>query len=97
MLTAFIGFRAKRVIKWQSEGCLLLRLYVTVGEAEWLKSLPTLKPTNILAEHKPYISCGTSKNKGNKDKAGVSRAGGSQKIRSKTFEGIAAAVAEQWG
>lgn len=63
----------------------------------WLKSLPPLKPTNILAEHKPYISCGTSKNKGNKDKAGVSRAGGSAKIRSKTFEGIAAAMAEQWG
>lgn len=44
-----------------------------------------------------YISCSTSKNKGNKDKMGVSRAGGAQKIRSKTFEGIAAAMAEQWG
>lgn len=63
----------------------------------WLKNLPHLVPTNIIYDYKPYISCGTSRNKGNKDKMGVSRAGGAQKIRSKTFEGIAAAMAEQWG
>lgn len=63
----------------------------------WLKLLPPLKPTNVLYKFKPYISCGTSKNKGNKDKAGVSRAGGSARSRSKTFEGIAMAMAEQWG
>lgn len=63
----------------------------------WLKNLPKLEPTNILNEYKPYISCGTSKNKGNKDKAGFSRSGGSAKIRSKTFPGIARAMAEQWG
>lgn len=63
----------------------------------WLKHLPPLRATNILTEYKPYISCGTSHNKGNKDKAGVSRKGGAQKVRSKTFEGIAAAMAEQWG
>lgn len=63
----------------------------------WLKNLPLLKPTNILTEYKPYVSCGTSKNKGNKDKSGFSRAGGSSKIRSKTFEGIAEAMALQWG
>lgn len=57
----------------------------------WIKGLPKLKPTKILSEYKPYVSCGTSKNKGNKDKAGFSRAGGAAKIRSKTFEGIAAA------
>lgn len=62
----------------------------------WIKGLPKLKPTKILSEYKPYVSCGTSKNKGNKDKAGFSRAGGAAKIRSKTFEGIAAAMAEQW-
>lgn len=62
----------------------------------WLKSLPKLKPTKILTEYKPYISCGTSANKGNRDKAGVSRAGGAAKIRSKTFKGIAAAMAQQW-
>lgn len=62
----------------------------------WLKGLPKLKPTNILTEYKPYVSCGTSRNKGNKDKAGVSRSGGASKVRSKTFEGIAAAIAFQF-
>lgn len=63
----------------------------------WLKNLPPLKPTNILTEYRPYVSCGTSHNKGNPDKAGYSRAGGDKLIRSKTFEGIARAMAEQWG
>lgn len=63
----------------------------------WLKGLPKLIPTNILSEYKPYVSCGTSHNKGNKDKAGVSRAGGAAKVRSKTFWGIADAMADQWG
>ncbi len=62
----------------------------------WLKGLPKLKSTNVLTEYKPYVSCGTSHNKGNKDKAGVSRRGGSAIIRSKTFPGIAAAMARQW-
>jgi len=63
----------------------------------WLRGLPPLKPTKIITEYKPYVSCGTSKNKGNKDKAGVSRAGGAAKIRSKTFPGVAQAMAQQWG
>ena len=63
----------------------------------WLKGLPNLQPTNILTEYKPYVSCGTSRNKGNPDKSGVSRKGGAQKVRSKTFWGIARAMAEQWG
>ena len=63
----------------------------------WIKKLPKLKPTKILSEYKPYVSCGTSKNKGNKDKAGFSREGGAAKIRSKTFQGVARAMAEQWG
>lgn len=63
----------------------------------WLKGLPKLQPTNILSDYKPYVSCGTSHNKGNKEKAGVLRAGGAAKVRSKTFEGIAEAIATQWG
>ncbi len=63
----------------------------------WLKGLDPLKPTNILTEYKPFVSCGTSRNKGNPDKAGYSRAGGASKVRSKTFWGIARAMAEQWG
>ena len=63
----------------------------------WLKGLPPLIPTELCYDTRPYVSCGTSRNKGNADKAGVSRAGGAAKIRSKTFPGIAAAMAEQWG
>ena len=63
----------------------------------WLKGLPELQSTVVMPNHKPYISCGTSRNKGNADKSGVSRAGGSSKVRSKTFPGIAQAMAEQWG
>ena len=63
----------------------------------WLIGLPPLQPTNIVSDYKPYVSCGTSRNKGRKDKAGHSRAGGDKKVRSKTFPGIARAMAEQWG
>ena len=63
----------------------------------WLFGLKPLIPTKILREYKPYISCGTSQNKGNPDKAGCTRKGGSSKTRSKTFPGIARAMAEQWG
>ena len=63
----------------------------------WIKGLPQLLPTEICENFKPFVSCGTSANKGNPEKAGFSRAGGAQKIRSKTFWGIARAMAEQWG
>ena len=63
----------------------------------WLKGLPPLFPTEIVQDYKPYVSCGTSRNKGNKDKSGMSRRGGAQKVRSKTFPGVAKAMAEQWG
>lgn len=63
----------------------------------WLKGLPQLVPTEIVKDYKPYVSCGTSRNKGNKEKSGVSRAGGASIVRSKTFPGIAKAMAEQWG
>lgn len=62
----------------------------------WLKGLPELTPTKILTEYKPFVSCGTSRNKGNPDKAGFSRRGGAAKVRSKTFIGIAEAMADQW-
>jgi hypothetical protein len=63
----------------------------------WLKGLPTLTPTKIMKDYKPYLPSNTSQNKGNKEKYGVSRSGGTSKVRSKTFEGIAAAMAKQWG
>lgn len=63
----------------------------------WLKGLPPLIPTEVVSDYKPYVSCGTSRNKGNPEKSGMSRRGGAQKVRSKTFPGIARAMAEQWG
>lgn len=62
----------------------------------WLRGLPPLVPTEIVSNYKPYVSCGTSRNKGDKSKAGASRKGGAAKARSKTFEGIAKAMADQW-
>ena len=62
----------------------------------WLKNLPKLKPTKIVSKHKPYVSCGTSHNKGNPEKAGFSRSGGAAAVRSRTFKGIAEAMAAQW-
>lgn len=63
----------------------------------WEFGVPHLVPTEIVMDYKPYVSCGTSRNKGNTDKSGVSRAGGAQKVRSHTFPGVAKAMAEQWG
>lgn len=63
----------------------------------WEFGVNPLVPTNVLTEYKPLVSCGTSRNKGNRDKAGISRKGGASKARSKFFPGIAAAMAEQWG
>lgn len=63
----------------------------------WLKGLPPLQPTEIISDHKPFCSSGSySKNHDPKYK-GASRKGGSAKSRSKTFPGIARAMAEQWG
>ena len=61
----------------------------------WLKGLPPLKPTNILTKYSPFLPSNTG---------GFARGkGGSRgvvhnaKDASKTFEGIATAMAEQWG
>lgn len=67
----------------------------------WLRGLPPLVPTSRIWRYdpavRPFVSCGTSRNKGNPEKAGVSRSGGAAKVRSKTFNGIARAMAAQWG
>lgn len=59
----------------------------------WLKGLPSLIPTNIL----PFPECGYWENQ---TPTGQNKLGPSPdrwKIRSKTYEGIAWAMAEQWG
>ncbi len=54
----------------------------------WLKGLPELKPTNIVPVAESTKIAGNWFNKGGKER---------QKNRSKTFPGIAEAMAEQWG
>lgn len=54
----------------------------------WLKGLEPLKATNIVEVSESTKVAGNWFNKGGKDR---------QKNRSKTFEGIAQAMAEQWG
>lgn len=63
----------------------------------WLKGLPKLTPTEIVGDHKPFCSSGSYSKSHDPKYKGASRKGGSAKSRSKTFSGIAAAMAEQWG
>ena len=63
----------------------------------WLKGLPPLMPTMIMEERHPYI-CGNSEIW--KKQAASGKVWGKEKSakhRSKTFIGIAKAMAEQWG
>ena len=60
----------------------------------WLKGLPTLKPTDIKESFVPYLPSNTGgKKRGQK----ATFKNITQKESSKTFEGIAKAMAEQWG
>ena len=63
----------------------------------WLKGLDPLKPTNIVYNYKPYCTSGSYTGAHDPKYKGASRKGGSAKSRSKTFPGIAEAMAEQWG
>lgn len=60
----------------------------------WLKNLPPIMPTQILSEYKPYLPSNTGGAKrGQKHSRGVAK---NAKESSKTFGGIAKAMAEQW-
>lgn len=60
----------------------------------WLVGLTELKPTDIVREYKPYLPSNTGgKKRGQK----YQFKNISQKDSSKTFPGIAKAMAEQWG
>ena len=54
----------------------------------WLKGLPPLKPTRVVKQTQSSKVPGNWFNKGGKDR---------QKNRAKTFDGIAKAMASQWG
>ena len=58
----------------------------------WLYWLPMLKPTNIVGKGEFYVSPS-----GKKLPKWYSDASGDSKTRSKTFQGIADAMADQWG
>ena len=71
----------------------------------WLKNLPLLEHTNMLPKPEPIYICQGDKCKGKRInwcealKTGVGRGTQAErsKARSKTFEGIAKAMASQWG
>lgn len=62
----------------------------------WLKGVSPLKPTNIITENiVSWVNAGTKKSNGEKrDNIGKKH---TSKERSKTFIGIAKAMADQWG
>lgn len=61
----------------------------------WLKGLELLKPTKILTEYKPFLPSNTGAfSRGGGGSRGVAH---DAKTASKTFPGIAKAMAEQWG
>lgn len=61
----------------------------------WLKGLPELKATNVLEDFVPYSPSNTGGfSRGKGGSRGVAH---NAKARSKTFPGIAKAMAEQWG
>lgn len=60
----------------------------------WLKGLPNLMPTKIIKDYKPYLPSNTSQfAKGKGGSRGVTH---NAKEASKTFKGIAEAMASQW-
>jgi hypothetical protein len=61
-----------------------------------LKGLPKLKPTAIVTEHTPYVNGGCKDAYGNYRRA-QGRNERDPRTRSKTFPGIAEAMAAQWG
>ena len=61
----------------------------------WLKFLPPLKPTKIIKNFTPYIPSNCSNF--SKGKGGAKGVANGSKNRSKSFKGIAKAMAAQWG
>jgi hypothetical protein len=61
----------------------------------WLKGLPPLFPTAILADYRPLIRANvTARNRAGKKQDGIHSGG---LVTAKTFEGVAEAMADQWG
>lgn len=60
----------------------------------WLRNLPALQPTQLIEDYKPYLPSNTGGRSRNQK---AQSNGAMNKDRSKTFAGIAEAMADQWG
>lgn len=63
----------------------------------WLKNLPPLKPTEIISDYTPYLPSGTGRKLKGTSYGAKEQDRNRKVMRSKTFPGIAKAMAEQWG
>lgn len=64
----------------------------------WLKGVPQLEPTEIIKDYKPYCPSNTGGvSRGQSHNSGGAVRKEDAKTRSKTFPGVGAAMAEQWG
>ncbi|MEG0396789.1 MAG: DNA cytosine methyltransferase [Oscillospiraceae bacterium] len=61
----------------------------------WLKGLPLLEPTDIVDNYKPFVPSGTGRKMGGAS-YGAKNVAHNSRDRSKTFHGIAVAMALQW-
>jgi hypothetical protein len=61
----------------------------------WLRGLPQLVPTNVVSNYTPYLPSNTGGAKRGQINSGGSAATAAD--RSRTFQGIADAMASQWG
>jgi len=61
----------------------------------WLKGLERLVPTDVVDPIGPFVPSGTGRK--NRSKYGSARRGDDAKNRSVTFQGLADAMAAQWG
>lgn len=60
----------------------------------WLKGLPELRPTEIVEPVAKWVSCG---NRTNREKQNQAVCKAFTNERAKTFDGVAKAMADQWG
>lgn len=60
----------------------------------WLKNLPMLTPTNVLSNYISFVGSGQGRRMKRPNSCGVAK---NAKSRSRTFQGIANAMADQWG
>ena len=71
--------------------------YVTKATCLWLKNLPLLQTNNLKKPNNHEIFGTRPNGRAFTWEEKLCRAGGASKARSKTFPGIAKAMAEQWG